>query len=244
MALTFRPHDRIHARVDRVGAERSPVIVIDNFASDPQALVDLAASLAPFAPAARTYYPGVTAAAPMSFALGAHAYLDGLIRQTFELGDAQVAGGACDFSMVTKRPCDLHIRQQIPHIDSTEIGSLALLLYLCPGEHGGTGLYRHRRTGFEIITAERLDAYERALGAGLAAAAPPAGYIDGDSNLFERIADYEAVFNRMLIYRGANLHSGDIAGDFAFDPDPRAGRLTLNLFLLFRPILRGPPAAA
>ena len=52
MTLDFRPHDRITARTDQVGAEGSPVLVIDNFAADAQALVDYAVSLAPF-PAAQ-----------------------------------------------------------------------------------------------------------------------------------------------------------------------------------------------
>lgn len=43
MSLAFRPHPRITARVDQVGAEGSPVLVFDNFADDPQALIDHAA---------------------------------------------------------------------------------------------------------------------------------------------------------------------------------------------------------
>jgi hypothetical protein len=43
------------------------------------------------------------------------------------------------------------------------------------------------------------------------------------------------VFNRLLIYRGASLRSGNIGPGFAFDANPRTGRLTLNLFLRFQP---------
>ena len=235
MTLAFRPSSRCQPRVDQVGVERSPVMVIDNLADDPQALIDYAASLAPFPPAARTYYPGVTAPVPRAYALGVHAFLHNAICETFGLGDSEVVGGGCDFSLVTKRPEDLHLRQLVPHIDSTETSFIALLHYLCPGELGGTSLYRHRRTGYEVISADRVDAYEASIGQELKTAGRPTECINGDTAQFERIASYEAVFNRMLVYRGASLHSGNIGANFPFDPDPRAGRLTLNLFLLFRP---------
>jgi hypothetical protein len=51
--------------------------------------------------------------------------------------------------------------------------------------------------------------------------------------LFERIASYEAVFNRALIYRSACLHSGDVVSGAPIVADPRNGRLTANSIFLF-----------
>ena len=85
------------------------------------------------------------------------------------------------------------------------------------------------------VTEARFDAYEAALKAEVAAFGAPAGYICGDSETFERIADYEAVFNRMIVYRSRSLHSASLATGFVPDPDPRTGRLTLNLFFHYRP---------
>ena len=235
MTLEFRPHRGITARTDRIGAEASPVLVIDNFAADPQALVDFAASLAPFPAAQDTFYPGLRAPVPMPFVQGVHAYLEAALRAVFELGDQVVVSGGWDFSLVTRRPAELTLRQRMPHIDSTHPGKLALLLYLAPVDQGGTGFYRHRSTGFETITEDRFDRYEAALKAELAAHDEPQGYICGDSPIFRRIADYEAVFNRMLVYRSRNLHSASLAPGFAGADDPRTGRLTLNLFLHFQP---------
>ncbi len=235
MTLDFRPHSRIAPRVEQVGAESAPVIVIDNFADNPQALIDHAASLAPFPPAAQTFYPGVRAPVPMSYVQGVAAYLEAALRAAFGLGDQAVKSGGWEYSLVTTPPAALSLRQRMPHIDSTHPGNLALLLYLSPRDQGGTGFYRHRRTGYETIGEERFDAYEAALKADLEALGPPEGYINGDNAIFERTADYPAVFNRMLIYRSRNLHSASIAPGFAGDPDPRTGRLTLNLFLHFRP---------
>ena len=235
MTLDFRPHDRITARADRIGAEGSPVLVIDNFAADPQALVDYAASLAPFPPAEQTFYPGLRAPVPMPFVQGAHAYLEASLRAAFGLGDQSVVSGGWDFSLVTRRPAELTLRQRMPHIDSTHPGNLALLLYLAPPGQGGTGFYRHRASGYETVSEERFDRYEAALKAEVAELGEPQGYICGDTPIFERIADYEAVFNRMLVYRSRNLHSASLAPGFVGSPDPREGRLTLNLFLHFRP---------
>ena len=235
MTLDFRPNSRITARTDQVGAEGSTVLVIDNFAADPQALVDYAASLAPFPPAEQTFYPGVRAPVPMAFVQRAHAYLDAALRAAFSLGDQTVVSGGWDFSLVTQPAETLTLRQRMPHIDSTHPGNLALLLYLASGDQGGTGLYRHRATSYETISEARFDAYEASLKADVVAHGEPRGYICGDSPIFERIADYEPVFNRLLVYRSQNLHSASIAPGFAGSPAPRSGRLTMNLFLHFRP---------
>jgi hypothetical protein len=239
MTLEFRPHGRIAARTDRIGAEKSPVLVIDNFAADPQALVDYAASVAPFPPAEQTFYPGLRAPVPMPFVQAVHAYLEAALRAAFDLGDQVVASGGWDFSLVTRSAGELTLRQRMPHIDSTHPGKLALLLYLAAEDQGGTGFYRHRATGYETITEDRFDHYEAALKAEVARLGEPRGYICGDSAIFERIADYEPVFNRLLVYRSRNLHSASLAPGFVGSPDPRAGRLTLNLFLHFQP---RPPA--
>jgi hypothetical protein len=235
VTLEFRPHRGITARTDRIGAEASPVLVLDNFAADPQALVNYAASLAPFPPAQETFYPGLRAPVPMPFVRGVHAYLEAALRGVFELGDQVVVSGGWDFSLVTRRPAALTLRQRMPHVDSTHPGKLALLLYLAPVDQGGTGFYRHRSTGFETITEDRFDRYEASLKAEVTAHGEPQDYICGDSPMFERIADYEAVFNRMLVYRSRNLHAASLAPGFAGADDPRTGRLTLNLFLHFRP---------
>jgi Family of unknown function (DUF6445) len=235
MTLAFAPHERITARTDLIGAERSPVLVFDNFAADPRALVNHAASLAPFPPAQQTYYPGVRAPVPMAFVRAVQAYLDPALRAVFGLGDQRVVSGGWEFSVVTQPPETLTLRQRLPHIDSTHPGNLALLLYLAPEAHGGTSFYRHRATGFETLSEARYDAYEAALAADLAGQDEPIGYICGDTPIFERIADYAPVFNRMIVYRSQGLHAASLTPGFVRDPDPRIGRLTLNLFFHYRP---------
>jgi hypothetical protein len=146
-----------------------------------------------------------------------------------------VVSGGWDFSLVTRPPAELTLRQRMPHIDSTHPGNPALLLHLAPAGQGGGAFYRHRSSGYESIAEDRFDLYESRLKADIAAHGEPQGYICGDSPVFARIANYEAVFNRMLVYRSGNLHSASLSPGFAGSPDPRTGRLTLNLFLHFRP---------
>ena len=85
------------------------------------------------------------------------------------------------------------------------------------------------------MTAEVQDSYIRAVNTEVRAkGVPPPRYVDGDTELFERTARYEAAFNRALIYRGSMLHSVNVPADFVPDPNPRTGRLTLNTFLMTR----------
>ena len=171
----------------------------------------------------------------MPFVQAVHAYLEAALRAAFELGDQAVVSGGWDFSLVTLPPAELTLRQRMPHVDSTHPGKLALLLYLAPTDQGGTGFYRHRTTRYETITEDRFDRYEFKLKAELASLGEPSGYICGDTEMFERIANYDAVFNRMLVYRSRNLHAASLGPGFVGSDDPRTGRLTLNLFLHFQP---------
>ena len=58
-----------------------------------------------------------------------------------------------------------------------------------------------------------------------------AGYIDEDTALFQRIADVEGVFNRIVVYRRNSLHSGRIDNIRVPPPDPINGRLSINSFI-------------
>lgn len=230
MTPDFAPHPDIRITVDQIGQDRAPVMVVDNFVADPQALCDFAASDAPFA-AARKAFPGVIAPFPMPYAQAAFDFLNPLIRQTFGF-KAKVVGGGASFQMMTSAPRQLHPRQLTPHTDCASTEMIGTVHYLCRPGFRGTGFYRHNRTGFEIITAARVAAYEASLAQDLAAH-PPEAFIDGDTPIFSRIGQYDAVFNRIILFRGAVLHSGgvDAAGDPA--PHPTSGRLTANMFVQF-----------
>jgi hypothetical protein len=105
--------------------------------------------------------------------------------------------------------------------------------YLCGPEHGGTSFYRHRETGFERISAERLAGYSAKLKTEAQAAQLhlQPGYIDGDTSMFQRIYQVDAKPNRAIIYPGNLLHSGDIRPESGLSATPSQGRLTISSFL-------------
>lgn len=211
------------------GAERQPVLVIDDFAPRPDLLVADAAMLG-WGPIG-THYPGLRAGV-------ADAIVDPLLDPWIDtiadlFGVAQPFRGVeTTYSVVTTPPAALTPVQRMPHFDTVDPGTIALLLYLMPEPRGGTAFFRHRTTGFETVDAGRLAAYEAALATDVAAhGMPDAGYIAGDTPLFEQIGMVEARWNRAIVYRGHRLHCAAVPPDLSFVADPARGRLTMNTFI-------------
>ena len=233
MESPVRPHPQIRINVGQIGQERAPIMVIDQFISNAGELVAQAGRDHPFQPFPPSLaYPGVQAVIDPTYALAVYQILRDPIRQVFGLGDRDVVNIESDYRMVTHRPEGRHIRQLVPHYDRTSPSVIVVLHYLAARPYGGTSMYRHRQTGFELVTPERVAQFEETL-AGELQDYQPVGYDIADSPLFEKIASVPAQFNRAIVYRGACLHSGDIDADFPFDEDPRTGRLTASTFLIF-----------
>jgi|SRR6185312_6238339 len=225
------------AKVHEIGAEKNRVLVVDDFMDAPHLLIDQARAMAPFRPEAETYYPGLRRFITLEdrdseqHVEEAMAALAPLIGQVF--GVRTFTPVEATFCLVTTPASALKPGQRQPHYDSSDPNFFAALHFLCPDPavQGGTSFYRHRSTGFERIGPERAEAYEQARRREIEIyGLPPARYMNGSSELFERVAGFEGRFNRLLIYRGSILHSGDIPPDFAYSADPAAGRLTCNIF--------------
>jgi len=216
-------------RVDVIyaGRDRLPVVVIDSFSQDPALLMASAASAA-FIDAG-PIYPGVRAPAPQSYVEALLAATAPLIEESF---GAPAADGLdlCAFSMVTAPPASLRAIQRIPHFDGPDEDRIAFLHYLCASHQGGTSFYRHRATGLERVTRSRLEGYRATVAAELRGGSSAQEYVIDDTLFFERIHTVEAEFNRLIIYKGNALHSGDISGRTMLSEDPRVGRLTINGF--------------
>jgi len=231
----LRLHERCLSTCERVGAERLPVIIVDNFLSNPEVLVEYAAQYCAFEGVSDTFYPGTRAPIPPIYSFALRAFLGEAIGAAFGLAGSRVTGELSHFSLVTTAPENLNVLQRMPHFDSPNPKQLAVLHYLCGPEHGGTSFYRHRRTGFEFVDASRSGVYADAVKVDLAAlGSPPPQYICGDDAMYERIASFDAAFNRVLIYRSIDLHSADIRPGFPFIADPRSGRLTANTFFYYQ----------
>lgn len=227
---TVRPERQL------VGTAQSPLVTLDGLDADWPALIAAAEGLAPFPAARGIYYPGLRRIFAES---------DGaawaLTRSLLEQAAPYIAGGFdCDgftlveanFSLVTTAPEALAPVQRHPHFDSTDPDFIALIAYLFADDaDGGTAFYRHRATGIEVV-----DEANRARFVAAAQAEAPrlSGYFAPGDPGYEPIGAIAARFGRIGIWRGNLLHSGLIPAGAALSPDPRTGRLTLNLFLQLR----------
>lgn len=186
-----------------------------------------------FGPAAQ-HYPGLRAPLPETYVTNQQPILAAVLRDLFgHGGDFDVIDAS--FSVVTRSPAALTLKQRLPHCDAFVAERIALVHYLCPSEAGGTAFYRHRSSGFETIDEGRAPGYFGQLNAELASAGPPApSYMAGDTALFERTMLVEARYNRAVIYRSFLLHSGAIPPQATLSADPSRGRLTITAFLSTR----------
>jgi len=214
-----------------------PVVFIDNFLQDPQALVE-AASRGSFAPypgvAERKGYPGVRAPAPAEYSANLTALMEPLIRLNFGVPeDLALRKSECAFSLTTMLPGELGPLQRTPHFDASTPHHMAVLLYLCDGEHGGTAFYRHKATSLQQVTAENREAFLDSYYAEINARHPAQRYFDDSDEHFQFLGMMPARFNRLVIYRGSLLHSAVVNPQRSIDANPRTGRLTLNSFYDF-----------
>jgi hypothetical protein len=219
----------------RVGHEQTPVAVVDDAIGNAAGAVDMAAGLAPFPPIDNNYYPGQRRLIGRDEPANAYTAticnaMAPVMHQVFGVGRFHVREAS--FSIVTQRPDTTQLIQRVPHFDTVDAEDYAILHFLATPPQGGTAFYRHRRTGYERLTQSRYAPYLAALDQDLAEFGPPApAYVTADSPIFEQIGRCDGLFNRILIYQGALLHCAEIARDFAFDADPRRGRLTGNIFI-------------
>jgi len=228
--MSFTRHRDFSIQRLTIGAERAPLLVLDNVLADPDELVDLAAGKS-YGNVA-SYYPGVRAKVPLTFQQFLLDLLRAELASVFGMGATAPRFTACHFSLVTTPHGELTYMQRIPHIDSLMSNELALILYLFRADLGGTDFYRHRATGFEYIDQARNAEYWRHIQEEQAAVERTStGYIDGDTEFYERVGRQAAVYNRMLVYRRTSLHSGALKPDFVPELDPRKGRLSVNGFI-------------
>lgn len=227
-------HPDIRIRKLAIGAERAPLLVIDEFAGNADELVREAAASV-FDEHSR-FYPGMRARAPLAYQQLMVTGLRDALLDCLDAHSGTLTFSMCHYSLVTTPADQLAAPQRIPHIDSLSRNGLATIHYLFRTSLGGTAFYRHRKTGFEVIDESRNELYFRSLQEeNLQPEALGAGYINGSTALFEQIGRQDGVFNRMLVYRRNSLHSGCIDAGFVPDPNPLTGRLSINSFIDLTP---------
>lgn len=222
----------IRFSLHRIGREQQPLMVVDHVLADPEALVDHAAKADWYVPE-HTHYPGRNAAVPGTYYEPLIAGIRGALEAAFGLPRAAGLDYFGFFALASTGADDAKPVQKIPHHDSPDPGRLALVHYLCRGDFGGTGFFRHKATGFEAVDVRRHGGYLSVVRDELSTA-PRATYADEHMPHYDLIGRSDAVFNRLIVYRSHVLHSG-LLGDGRLSGDPRTGRLTVNGFIEARP---------
>lgn len=232
MSDVYKPrlHPDFSYSIHHVGNEKTPLLVIDNFLNDAHKLIEYCIENYQFEQV-DNYYPGRRMDAPVLYTQALHFYLIKFIENIFGLTADKIAGIKSLYSMVVTPPEQLTIQQCLPHIDSFLSGDLACVHYLCGQDKGGTSLYRHKKTGYEKITADTIADYNQILVKEGAANIEKKSYMSGANDYFEPVAEIDAQFNRIIVYPSNILHCGNIPADFNFTAHPLNGRLTLNSFI-------------
>jgi len=218
-----------------VGNERTPVIIIDRPLIDAAPLIQAATHHPGFHLDRRLAYPGIRAQLPDDYVETLLPALIPLLCEVYEIPEEYESKLIHQvFSLITTQPEDLSVLQRVPHFDALNAQYFATVHYLSPGAHAGTGIFRHRPTGFERISEARYKAYVEAAESHMKAhGLPAAQYITSSTDHYELIDEIEYAANRMVIYPGNLLHSGLISPERDINPDPSRGRLTANLFIDF-----------
>nr|MDQ3039024.1 DUF6445 family protein [Pseudomonadota bacterium] len=181
-------------------------------------------------------YPGIELRLPPAFGATLAEYFDRHLRRDF--GVRRTLRQHAKLAMVTRSEDQLQPLQTIPHIDqlSGVAGEcvVASVLYLFRDQAlGGTSFYVPRvdpsRMQTLVHAASSMDAPTFASQFGIRR-----GYCSDSTEWFERVLTVPPRWNRLIVYSGTVLHSGDIPAPGRMVPEPRLGRLTLNAFLTCR----------
>lgn len=218
--------------VETVGHEATKIVRVSDIFRAPEEVVETAAkcSYANINP----HYPGLRAEVDSGVLSILCEAVSNLVADQLDQPKRTWQGQAW-FSIVTHKPEQLTPIQRLPHFDGFDENQLAIMIYLNHTAHGGTAFYRQISTGYERISEQRFPSFRSQLEQGARdQGLPPARYITDGAPLYEKIADFGAAFNSLILYPGTLLHSGVIDNDLPLPSDPKTGRLTLNGF--FRPV--------
>lgn len=219
-----------------VGNGANKVLIFDDFMLEPQKVIKAACELSPFPHAPKeVYYPGLrlTILPEMS---DAASYIGAIYNSILPImshfhGAKSMEIVDCNFSMVTDRPEELHLYQTAPHFDSLDENHFAILHYLSPNHNSGTSIYRHNSTGFEQINNNNIDTFMQKYNEELYNSHREKKYMNGSDEFYTEIFRVDGKFNRLAIYQGSLLHSGNIYENENLSSDPLVGRLTSNIFI-------------
>lgn len=225
--------------IQTIGNEKTPILIVDDILMDCSGLINIAIKETAFGMINSSMYPGVRAILPKEYVMLVLRALAAPLYKIYGIPQhKKLMPFGTYFSLVSIAQTDLHALHKAPHFDSAESLYFAMIHYLDPKPHGGTGFFRHKSTGYERIRPERKNSYlkmlkHKANNNSDGNSDESNGYVDqsdSDYELFHAV-DYKP--NRLVLYPGSILHSGLIIEDTDISADPANGRLTANMFINF-----------
>ncbi len=217
-----------------LGQEKTPLILIDNFAQDLDALRQQAQQ-SDFMRENQTYYPGQRAVLPKDYIAASLNAVFQLIYQVYKIPEKlRLKPQMLFYALITQPENSLHPLQCMPHFDTSAPYYFALLHYLNEEPHGSTGFFRHKPTGFERVTDHRRQDYFQSAQHFIDThGAPPQRYQVQSDMHYELYYQIPYKANRLVIYPGNLLHSSLVDLETDIDASPATGRLTANMFIDF-----------
>lgn len=203
----------------------TPIVVIDNFVRDPQALVDYAvAQRGNFSNAPRNAFPGMELRMPDGFS--AHLQEFFILHVKKLLGVRRSQSMYSRLSMVTLQPHELAPNQRVCHRDhlpdyaQNSFSASVLYLFENPAM-GGTSFYVPK-------------AAQPAPAPSPEDANTTAQYMTQSNAEFDLVCTIPAAWNRVIFYDGCIFHSAHVTAPELLSRDPAQGRLTINGFFTGR----------
>lgn len=228
--------NHIVPKVQLIGQQRTPVIVIDNFADDINQLIDIAINSSEFNQDKNSFYPGQRTALPRQYIIDVINAVFQMIYDVYRIPTTRrLKPQQCVFSLIDTQPQALVPLQCMPHFDTPNPYYFAILHYLNDAPHGNTGFFRHKSSGFERINNHNIEQY-------FAKAQPfvdyitqsNPGYCVASNDHYDLYHQVEYKPNRLVIYPGNLLHSTLVDPKTDIDANPQTGRLTANIFIDFQ----------
>jgi len=217
-------------------------IVVDDFLSNPAALVDYASLHRGDFSRPNVGYPGIQIRVNDDAMAEIFRFVRSSMSKHYGFFRSQI-GIRSLLSMVTSPPDELSFMQRICHIDpNTDAGreKYAALIYLFDDERlGGTSFYRWKdeELVWKGVRMLREDAVkgEEFLARHFKTFREPPRYMTESNEIAERLWTVPPRFIRFVFYSGDIPHTGAIVAPELLSGEPRTGRLTLNLFFSVLP---------
>jgi len=219
-----------------IGQDNTPVIVIDDYADNLDEIAAQVAIHACFSPDNVTNYPGVRSPIPKALVVGYLKPLMQLLYRIYKFPNSFEPNPIDNyFSLITSQPDELSAMQSWPHFDTPNPNLLAIIHYLDKGSHGGTGFFRHNKSDLDRIDEKSKDHYfQYAQDYFQSINTNTYGYCTEQHSEFTCYKKIGYKPNRLIIFPGQLLHSTLVELNTDLDPNPEGGRLTANLFAVFK----------